>query len=132
MATKSAASRPQIRNDFDYDLSTMTRVHWLAMTALGITGVIHVYLFATQGFLPFLLAGLGFFGIIAGILVTRRGGMLRSAVYVLAIPFTLAQIGAWVAVGMPDFYLGVADKIVQIVLIAVLGYLVLSERHLRR
>ena len=132
MAIQSAVRRPQIRNDVDFDLSTMARVHWLAMTAVAITGVIHVYLFVTQGFLPFLLAGLGFFAIIAGMLVTRRGGLLRSAVYVLAIPFTLAQIGAWVAVGMPDFYLGVADKIVQIGLIAVLAYLVLSERHLRR
>lgn len=110
----------------------MTRLHWFTMGLVAITGVIHLYLFVTQGFVPFLLAGLGFFGIIVGMMITRRGGLLRSAVYVLAIPFTLGQIAAWVALGMPDFSLGVADKTIQVVLITAMAYLVLSERHLRR
>lgn len=127
-----AETRPRIRNDLDFDLSTMTGVHWLAMGLVAITGVVHLYLFVTQGFLPFLLAGLGFFGIMAAILVTRRGGILRSVVYVLAIPFTVGQIAAWMALGMPDFYLGVADKAVQVALIAIMAYLIVVERRMRR
>jgi hypothetical protein len=50
--------------------------------------------------------------------------------YALGIPFTLAQVAMWYLQGMPDFALGVIDKAVQLALVAMLVYLLLSERRL--
>lgn len=103
----------------------LTRVQWSAMTLATITGGIHLYLYATQSFIPFLLAGLGFLAL-AGLMATTFD---HRVLYLGGIPFTLAQIGAWIQLGMPDFMLGVADKTVQVVLIALFAYLYVSERR---
>ena len=103
----------------------LTRVHWSAMALSVITGGVHLYLYWTQSFVPFLLAGLGFL-ILAGLLATTFDRRLLTLGGIL---FTLAQIGAWISLGMPDFMLGVADKTVQILLICVLAYLFVSERN---
>lgn len=106
----------------------MTRLHWLAAGLAAITGTVHLYLYWAQAFLPFLLAGLGFFGAV----VLLVGGVNRRLLYVVGVPFTGMQIAAWLALGMPDFLLGVFDKSVELALIAALVYLFVTERRTKR
>ncbi|WP_224333364.1 hypothetical protein [Haloprofundus halobius] len=47
----------------------LTRLHWTAVGLAATTGFVHLYLYWVQGFVPFLLAGLGFLGAVA-LLVT--------------------------------------------------------------
>lgn len=106
----------------------MTRLHWVASVLATITGVVHLYLYWVQGFLPFLLAGLGFFGAVVLLVV----GVNRRLLYAVGIPFTGLQIVAWVVMGMPDFALGVFDKTVEVALVAALAYLFVTERRTKR
>lgn len=117
----TAARRPLVQ----FTTDGLTRTHALAMTLAGVTGLVHLYLYVAQGFLPFLLAGLGFFGAVGLLLVLPA---YRRWVYLAGIPFTLVQMGGWVAAGMPDFTLGVADKVVQLALIGLLVVLFRRER----
>ncbi|WP_224333363.1 hypothetical protein [Haloprofundus halobius] len=50
----------------------------------------------------------------------------------VGVPFTASQIAVWLLQGMPEFALGVADKTVQVALIAALVYLFVAERHAKR
>lgn len=75
------------------------------------------------------MAGLGFFGAVGLILVLPA---YRPWLYLAGIPYTLVQMGGWVAAGMPDFYLGVADKVVQVALIALLVVLYRRDRAASR
>lgn len=133
MATRSTAKRLQTtettgRTGFGFDLGSMTRAHWATAGLAGTTGLVHIYLYLTQGFLPFLFAGVVFLAAILGMLVIPYGHVARRAIYALGVPFTMGQIAAWIFTGMADFQLGVADKIVQIALIVMLVYLFRLER----
>ncbi|WP_254546933.1 DUF7475 family protein [Halomarina pelagica] len=88
-----------------------------------VTGLVHLYLFARTGFVPFLLAGLGFF-VAVGLLFTT---FPRRLLYVLGIPYLGVQIVLWVLSGMQSFALGVFDKTVQALLIGLLVALLLIE-----
>ena len=103
----------------------LTRLHIVAIVLAGATGIVHLYLYWAQEFVPFLLAGLGFFAAVA-LLVA---GVNRRLLYAVGVPFTASQIAVWVVQGMPEFGLGVFDKTVQIALITVLAYLFVAERH---
>lgn len=106
----------------------MTRLHWVAAALAGVTGVVHLYLYWAQEFLPFLLAGLGFFGAVA----LLAAGVNRRLLYVVGVPFTASQIAVWFVQGMPEFVLGVADKSVQVALIVALVSLFVAERRSKR
>ncbi|WP_435333027.1 DUF7475 family protein [Haloarchaeobius sp. TZWWS8] len=106
----------------------LTRLHWVAIVLAVTTGIVHLYLYWMQEFIPFLLAGLGFLGAVA-LLVA---GVNRRLLYAVGIPFTASQIAVWVVQGMPEFVLGVADKSVQVALIASLAYLFVTERRVKR
>lgn len=106
-------------------LGSMGAKHWGAVALAAITGGIHLYLYWTQSFIPFLLAGLGFLTL-AGLMGTTFDHRL---LYLGGIPFTAMQIAAWIQMGMPDFAIGVADKTVQVALIGLLAYLFVSERR---
>lgn len=106
----------------------LTRLHWVAIVLALTTGVVHLYLYWVQEFLPFLLAGLGFIGAV----VLLVAGVNRRALYVVGVPFTGVQIVAWLAMGMPDFALGVFDKTVELALITALAYLFVTERRAKR
>lgn len=103
----------------------LTRLHKVAIALAATTGIVHLYLYWAQEFVPFLLAGLGFFGAV----VLLVSGVNRRLLYAVGVPFTAAQIAVWVAQGMPEFALGAFDKTVQVALIAVLTYLFVSERR---
>lgn len=133
MATKATVEQLQTtetteRTGFGFDLGLMTRTHWVAAGLAAVTGVVHLYLYLTQGYLPFLFAGVVFLAAIFGMAVIPYGHVGRRAIYALGVPFTMGQIVAWIAVGMPDFTLGVADKVVQVALIVLLVALYRIER----
>jgi hypothetical protein len=125
ITTKARGELTKNTLGLELDLGGLTHARLGAMALATITGGVHLYLYATQSFVPFLLAGLGFLAL-AGLMATTFD---HRVLYLGAIPFTLAQIGAWIQLGMPDFVLGVADKSVQVALIALFAYLFVSERH---
>lgn len=102
---------------------TLTGVHWAAVGLATITGIVHLYLYWTQEFLPFLLAGLGFFGAVGLLMLNFH----RRLLYAVGVPYTAAQMVAWYVQGMPEFQLGVFDKAVQALLIVLLVYLFVVE-----
>lgn len=98
----------------------------------AITETIHLWLAleewgSGEEALPFLLAGIGFFVGIGFILFTDRH---KRLLYLLGAGFTAVEIPLWILGGMEEFTLGVADKLVQVLLIAVLLYLWFQHRSL--
>lgn len=126
MTTTTKTSGTVRQPTFELTTRGLTGTHYAALVLASVTGVVHIYLYVVQGFLPFLLAGLGFFGAI-GLLLVMPG--YRSWLYLAGIPYTLIQMGGWVVAGMPDLALGVADKVVQVALIALLVVLYRRERR---
>lgn len=124
--TQRAATTTAKQPAFGFTTAGLTATHYGAIGLASVTGLVHLYLYYAQEFLPFLLAGLGFFGAIGLILVLPR---YRPWLYLAGIPYTLAQMAGWYLAGMPDFTLGVADKLVQVSLIALLAVLYLRERR---
>jgi hypothetical protein len=109
--------------DDGLSLSTddLNQFHWVGVVFALITGVIHLWLgvsFIDSGLgIAFLVAGVGFLGGIAAILLDYR----RKQFILLGIPFTLGQIPAWYVANAPDFSaMGIGDKVVQVLLIVVL------------
>lgn len=117
-----------------FETASLTSVHWLAIGLAALSGAIHLLLSAI---IPdpvlrasFLLAGVGFFGAIALVLVNYR----RRWLYALGIPFTGAQIVLWYLVVDPTLGtlgpLDVVDKLAQAILIVLLVVLYGREsRH---
>lgn len=100
---------------------SLTPLHWGGVVLAAVTGVIHLYLGVSFIDSPlgwsFLVAGVGFLGGVAALLVDYR----RRLLYVLGIPFTAGQIVIWYVVNAPDFgTLGIVDKIVQVLFVVVL------------
>ncbi|AAV44812.1 hypothetical protein BDK61_4112 [Haloarcula quadrata] len=111
------------------DVASLDSRHWLGIIAALVTAAIHLLLgvrLAPSGLgISFILAGLGFLGAIALVAL----GIRRRLVYAVGIPFTLVQILLWYyvnfAAGPKSFpadvgTLGAADKLAQLVLLAVL------------
>ena len=121
-----AATETQRRS---LDVASLDSRHWLGIIAALVTAAIHLLLgvrLAPSGLgISFILAGLGFLGAIALVAL----GIRRRLVYAVGIPFTLVQILLWYyvnfAAGPKSFpadvgTLGAADKLAQLVLLAVL------------
>ena len=113
---------------------SLTTLHWVGVVLALVSGAIHLAL--GVGFLPsafgvvFVLAGLGFFGAVALVLLDVR----RRLVYLVGVPFTGVQIAIWYQVQVAQeglFNLGTldyVDKAAQVVLIAILLVLIRRER----
>ncbi|WP_144905735.1 DUF7475 family protein [Halobellus captivus] len=100
---------------------SLTGIHWVGIVLAAISGVIHLALGVSFIGDPlgwaFIIAGIGFLGGIIGVIVDYR----RRLLYLVGIPFTAGQIVGWYVVNAPDFSaLGIGDKVVQVLLIAVL------------
>jgi hypothetical protein len=110
-----------------FDTESLTPLHWVAVVAALVTGVIHLVLgvmfFPGAQPVSFLLAGLGFLG---GVVLYLRD-YRRRLVVLVGIPFTLLQIVLYLylnyrvdpAVSPVE---GI-DKLAQVVLVVVLAVL---------
>jgi hypothetical protein len=115
-------------------VESFTGLHWIGILAAVVSGVVHLFL-GYQGFvgsyisrnlgIAFLLAGLGFLGAVALVLLDVR----RRAVYAVGIPFTAVQTVLWYylnfAAAQRSFPgdvgpIGAVDKLAQLLLIVVL------------
>ena len=118
--------------DSSIETASLTRLHWGAVALAAVTGLIHLAIGASSiasfGFEPLAvalaLAGLGFFGAILLFLRDVR----RQQLYIAGILFTGLQIVLWVQFnqlgGDPAVSpVEIIDKLVQVVLIAVLAVL---------
>lgn len=114
------------------ETGSLTAVHWVAIALAAISGAIHLVLaIIWPGAvlrLSFALAGLGFFGGIALVAVGYR----RSMLYLLGIPYVAVQIVLWYVIVEPTpatiDTLDAIDKLAQVLLIGVLGYLSRIDR----
>jgi len=112
-----------------FDAGSLDSTHWVGIIAALVTAVVHLLLgvrMLPSGMgISFVLAGLGFLGAIALVMLNYR----RRTVYAVGIPFTLLQIVLWYYVNFVSFgksfpadigTLGAVDKVAQVVLLAVL------------
>jgi hypothetical protein len=107
------------------ETDSITRVGWLAVALVAITGVLHVYAGAVEGQIPVALAGIGFFAAVGLYLLDYR----RRLLYLVGIGYTAVQIPLWYVANAGEFSLvGYVDKTVQVVLVAVLVYLYWQTR----
>jgi hypothetical protein len=108
---------------------SLTTIHWVAIVLAAVTGVTHLFLgvsfFPFPLGISFLLAGLGFFGAAALVLVNYR----RRVLYAVGVPYTAVQIVLWYVLNFANGAkafpgdvgtLGAVDKIAQVGLIVVL------------
>lgn len=108
---------------------SLDRAHLIGILAALTSAAIHLFLgvrlIPSAMGISFVLAGLGFLGAVALVLVDYR----RRAVYAVGIPFTLVQVALWYLVNFangPKSFpadvgtLGAVDKIAQVVLVVVL------------
>lgn len=123
----SISTTTERRTGFGFSRESMTPVHWATAGLAAITGVVHLYLFATTAFEPFLFAGAVFMAAILGMLVIPYGHIARKALYALGVPFTMGQIVAWYVIDGQFTALAVGDKLVQVALILALIYLFRME-----
>src|SRR6056297_2040835 len=112
----SAQNRP------DGQMGSLTRLQWIAVGLVAITGVLHVFAGLVEGRIPVALAGVGYAGALVLFLLDYR----RRLLYLIGIPYTAVQFPLWIVAksdyGMIDY----VDKAVQVVLILVLVYLYLN------
>lgn len=112
--------------DAELDIESLTPLHWVGIGCAAITGVIHLWLGiefidSPMGW-SFLAAGTGFFGAIVLLLFNIR----RRLLYLVGIPYTAVQIPLWWVINdiqVADLFepgIGVFDKTIQVLLIAVL------------
>ena len=103
-------------------IGSLTRLQWLAVALVVVTGVLHVYAGIIEGRIPVALAGVGYAGALVIFLLDYR----RRLLYLIGIPYTAVQFPLWIVAksdyGMIDY----VDKAVQVVLILVLIYLYLN------
>jgi hypothetical protein len=111
------------------DVASLDGLHWVGIVAALVSAAVHLLLgvrMLPSGMgISFVLAGLGFLGAIALVMLDYR----RRTVYAVGIPFTLVQIALWYYVNFVSLgksfpadigTLGAVDKVAQLVLLAVL------------
>lgn len=74
---------------FSFEPDSLTGLDWITILLATATGLIHLYLFTIEDWIPFLFAGLGFFGAIGLLLVLPR---YRHYLYPIGVLFVLSQI----------------------------------------
>ncbi|WP_299270481.1 DUF7475 family protein [Halorientalis sp.] len=111
------------------NVASLDGLHWVGIVAALVSAAVHLLLgvrMLPSGMgISFVLAGLGFLGAIALVLLDYR----RRIVYAVGIPFTLVQMGLWYYVNFVSLgksfpadigTLGAVDKVAQLVLLAAL------------
>jgi hypothetical protein len=101
---------------------SLTRLQWLAVALVVVTGGLHVYAGVVEGRIPVALAGAGYVGALVLFFLDYR----RRLLYLIGVPYTAVQIPIWLVVKSEYGTVDYVDKAVQIVLILVLLYLYLN------
>ena len=101
---------------------------WIALILAALTGLIHVYVGATDSRPLLLVAGLGFFPLI----VALWKGWFTPKLYFVVAGYTSIQIIGWLAryivlLEEGPTILGIFDKAVQLPLVVILVYLYFRE-----
>ena len=105
--------------------TTVSNAHWAAVALAALTGLIHLYVGWARGRPSLALAGVGFF---VGIALFLRG-YRRRLLYALGMGYVLVQIALWAVFNAGEYTtIGYVDKAVQVLLVALLGYLFLTGR----
>ncbi|OLZ39205.1 hypothetical protein A6E15_17510 [Natrinema saccharevitans] len=110
------------QNKSDSQMGSLTRLQWLAVVLVAITGVLHVFAGIIEGRVPVALAGVGY----AGALVLFFLNYRRRLLYLIGVPYTAVQIPIWLVAKSEYGVVDYVDKAVQVVLIVVLVYLYLN------
>lgn len=105
------------------NLDRLGPLHWAGIVLAAITGAIHLYLFTTEDWLPFVLAVVGFYAAIGLLLLNVN----RLYLYPLGIAYTASQIVGYLVMPLGPMWIGIVDKAVQVTLIAILAYLHYTE-----
>lgn len=101
---------------------SLTGLHWIGIVLALLTGIIHLFLgvrfLSSPLGVSFVLAGVGFVGAVVLLLFDYR----RRLLYLVGIPFIGIQVVLYFLLNWPDVVspVGIADKVVQLSLIAVL------------
>ena len=123
------------RSDAGIDVESLTPLHWIGILAATVTGIVHAVLAVQVGGAlgaSFIAATLGFGAGVTAIIAGYR----RRLTYALGIPFTAGQIVLWYVINFANGpysfpgdvgTFGAADKVAQVVLIAVLAVLLYRE-----
>ncbi|WP_336360301.1 hypothetical protein [Haladaptatus sp. ZSTT2] len=120
----SVVTVPAYRRMDAHAATNISRAHHAGALLAVFSAAVHLYLFLEHGTLVMLLAGVGFLGGIG----LFFAGVNRRALYLAGIVFTALQIPLWILEGMPHLQnFGLLDKVAQVTLIAVLGYLTITE-----
>lgn len=108
------------------ETESLTTLHWIGIALAAVTGVVHLGIGVAFGDVLLGLAGVGFFGAIALLLLNVR----RKLLYLVGIPFTGVQVVLYFVFNWPDVFspVGIGDKVVQVALVAVLVVLYRRER----
>ncbi|WP_123538376.1 DUF7475 family protein [Halosimplex salinum] len=112
-----ATEGQQQRSTLSYGIASLRTLDWTAIVLALATAVIHLYLFTTEDWLPFLLAGVGFLGAVGVLIALPR---YRHWLYPAGVLFVLAQIVGYLLLPLGPLWIGVLDKVIQVVLILVL------------
>jgi hypothetical protein len=99
-----------------YGIESLRTLDWTAIALAIATPAIHLYLFTTEDWLPFLLAG-GFLGAVALLIALPK---CRHWLYPVGALFVVSQIVGYLVLPLGPVWIGVLDKAIQVALIVVL------------
>lgn len=112
-----ATERQSSRNRVSHGIESLRTLDWVAIVLAVATAAIHLYLFTTEDWLPFLLAGAGFLGAVGVLVALPR---YRRWLYPIGVLFVLSQIVGYLLLPLGPLWIGVLDKAIQVALILVL------------
>jgi hypothetical protein len=110
------------QNNSPSRIGSLTRIQWVAIALVAITGVLHVFAGVVEGRAPVALAGVGYAGALALFFLDYR----RRLLYLIGIPYTAVQFPLWIVAKSEYGVVDYVDKAVQVALIVVLIYLYLN------
>ena len=110
------------QNNSPSRIGSLTRIQWVAIALVAITGVLHVFAGVVEGRAPVAIAGVGYAGALALFFLDYR----RRLLYLIGIPYTAVQFPLWIVAKSEYGVVDYVDKAVQVALIVVLIYLYLN------
>lgn len=108
-----------------FETASIPTLGWVALGLVFVTGIFHLYAGIVEGRIPVTLAGVGFLAAMVVYLLDYR----RRLLYLVGALYTAVQIPIWYVVKAGEYtVVGYVDKVVQVILIALLLYLYWQTR----